>query len=123
MNLSAEQFEHIIAALRSDAICGRNAEQRAAPRVGMRMQVSVALLNNGAAITRHQVRVRDISITGIGLLASEEIQIGTYFAVHFAGRDDGVTVLYQVVRSQAVGEKMYQVGASFVQYLNAAGKN
>jgi hypothetical protein len=123
MVLSAEKFEIILASLRSDAVCGRNQEKRNNPRVGVRMHVNIAFRRADDVMTTCTMRVRDISLKGIGLLGSTEIPEGTFFAIQLSGRAERVAVVYRVVRCQPIGSDMFQVGASFEQYIGSEAKN
>src|SRR5437764_4137704 len=123
MVLSADKFELILASLRSDAVCGRNQEKRNDPRVGVRMHVNVAFRGAGDVMTCATMRVRDISIKGIGLLGSTHNPLGTFFAIHLSGRGQRIAVVYRVVRCQPIGSDMYQVGAAFEKYIGPEAKN
>jgi len=117
MQLSAERFEQIVTSLKSDAICGRNSEQRSAPRVGLRVRVRIALRDAKGVVARRTVWVRNVSTSGIGIVDTEPIKVGTHFVVYFEGRGDSMAVLYSAVRCLASSGGVYSIGAKFERYL------
>ena len=70
-----------------------------------------------------KVSIRDISLKGIGLVASEPLEIGGYFVIVFRGSIESISVLYKVVRCAATSDKQYLVGARFDRYLGENAKN
>jgi hypothetical protein len=79
MNLSAEMFDEIVRCLRSDGSTSEH-EQRKSPRVGLRAQADV-LLKPGTRTPPVRMRVRDLSVGGIGLLHTRAVPPGTEFVV------------------------------------------
>jgi hypothetical protein len=113
MMLTAQLFQQILTSLRSDT--GRRFnEQRLGPRVGVRGKIK---LLRGAADLEHrqlpfEVWVRDVSISGIGLLSSEPMTTGTQFRAQFPKVDDEpLTLVYVVVHCKSVSKGLYVIGA------------
>lgn len=114
MILSPERFRAIVASLRSDAACGRNAEQRAEPRVGMRTTATVVLrAETSGAIARRQVRVRDVSAGGMGLIADEPIAPDSTFVIDLRDARARVTLVCRAVRCQPLGNGLFRIGVRF----------
>ena len=114
MRLSAEQYEQIVAALRSDQGRKRSKDKRVAPRVGVRMQALVIPCTPTHVPQTHLLRIRDISVTGIGLVHSEALLAGSYFLAGFQrGNGETLLVLYRVVRCGSIGHRQFSIGASF----------
>ena len=114
MRLSAEQYEQIVAALRSDKARKRPSDHRQAPRVGLRMQALIIPCTPTNQPQTHMLRIRDISVSGIGLVHTEAMLAGSYFLAGFQ-RANGETllVLYRVVRCNAIGHRQFSIGATF----------
>ena len=123
MLLSAEQFSQILSTLRSDAIFGRDSEHRTAPRVGLRMKATITCRTASGSNVRRNVSIRDISIRGIGLVASVPMEPAGYFVIVFRGHAESISVLYRVVRCSVTTDKQYLVGARFDRYLGPNAKN
>jgi hypothetical protein len=118
MTLTAHLFQQILTSLRSDT--GRRFnEQRMGPRVGVRGKIKI--LRGAAAAAApaaepaqppFEVWVRDVSISGIGLLSSEAMTAGTHFRAHFPKVDDlPLTLVYTVVHCKSVSKGLYVIGA------------
>jgi hypothetical protein len=113
MTLTAQLFQQILTSLRSDT--GRRFnEQRLGPRVGVRGRIK--LLRGAADLAQQQppieVWVRDISISGIGLLSSEPMTSGARFRAQFPKADEEpLTLLYTVVHCKSVSKGLYVIGA------------
>jgi hypothetical protein len=114
MRLSAEQYEQIVAALRSDQSRQRQADKRTAPRVGLRMKLQIIPCIPTKTPQKLLLRIRDISGSGIGLLHSEPMLPGTFFLAGFLrGNGQSLMVLYRVVRCKSVGHRQFTIGATF----------
>jgi hypothetical protein len=87
MQLTAEQFNGIIASLRSDPLAGR----RGAPRVGLRL--------------------RDLSVTGMGFVHSRPFPEGSHLVTRFHQADnESIAILVEVTRCKEVAPKTYEIG-------------
>lgn len=114
MRLSAEQYEQIVAALRSDQGRKRQSDKRTAPRVGLRMQLRIIPCIPTKTPQKHLLRIRDISVSGIGLIHTEPMLPGTFFLAGFQrANGESLLVLYRVVRCMYLGHRQYTVGATF----------
>ena len=121
MKLTAEQFEQIVAHLRSDKGRGGQQDRRRAPRVGLRTLITIVPCVSGGSMARREVRVRDLSADGIGLLHREPLKLGT-FLVSLLPRANGepVNAVYRVVRCHQVGDRQYLVGAKLDRVIDNA---
>jgi hypothetical protein len=123
--LSAEQFETILASLRSYEQGNRTVEKRRAPRVGMRMTAMMVRCGqrrsaNGAAPAASEVKIRNISAEGIGLTVSEPIGQGEYVILGFRrSTRELLSILYKIAHCQRLSERTYAVGARFVRVITA----
>ena len=111
MRLTAEQFEQIVTSLRSDAAHGQH-EKRRSPRVGLRMQVTVVPCVAGQPVKQQEMKIRDVSADGIGLIGTEPAKVGDYFlAVFRRATKETLTVLYRVVNCRQHTDRQYAIGA------------
>lgn len=118
MNLSAELFQQIVEALKSDS--GQGRDKRTAPRVGLRAHVTV-LPAPGTRARSERVRCRNISASGIGLLHNREIRAGTEFVVCLAasGLSAPVHISCVVVHCHKQGSDLFSIGARIVRVLTS----
>src|SRR5215207_7538318 len=97
MRLTAEQFEQILASLKSDTSRPRSQDKRSSPRVGVRMQATIIPCLPGEDAKPHVVWVRDLSVHGIGLVHNDSLPVGSYFLALFQRKaGERLTVLYTV---------------------------
>ena len=128
MRLSAEQFETILASLKSYDQGNRTVEKRRSPRVGLRMMAMLIRCGqrrgNGAAPVASDVKIRDISTEGIGLTMSEPIARGEFVILGFR-RSTGelLSVLYKISHCQRLSERTFAVGARFDRVITAEEAN
>jgi hypothetical protein len=106
MQLTSDQFHEIISSLRSDALAGR----RGAPRVGLRLQVSIIPCTQTHA-QEETVWLRDLSVTGMGFVHSRHLPVGSFLVIKFQ-RDgsDSIAILVEVTRSKQVGASSFEIG-------------
>jgi len=106
MQLTADQFNDILTSLRSDALAGR----RSAPRVGLRIQVTIIPCAD-AAVVEQTAWLRDLSVSGMGFVHSRPFPPGSFLVVKFQ-RTSGETiaVLVEVMRTKKLGPTSYEVG-------------
>ena len=118
MNLSAELFQQIVDALKSDSSLER--DKRTAPRVGLRAQVMV-MAAPGSRATTERVRCRNLSASGIGLLHTRELRPGTEFVVCLAatGLAAPVHISCIVVHCHKQGSDLYSIGARIIRVLTS----
>jgi hypothetical protein len=112
MKLTAEQFEQILASLKSDSSRPRQQDKRSSPRVGIRMQVTIVPCLPNQPATPHVVWVRDVSAQGIGLIHNEPLPIASYFLAIFQRKGgDKLTVLYKVASCSRLSTQQTLIGA------------
>jgi hypothetical protein len=114
MTLTAAVFQQILTSLRSDT--GRRFnEQRNGPRVGVRGRIRVMRAVPGAPgifASPVEVWVRDVSVSGIGILTSQPYATNTRIRALFPKSDDEpLALLYTVVHCKPVSKGLYVVGA------------
>jgi hypothetical protein len=119
MQLSAEQFERILSALRSDSPAGGAKDKRRRPRVGLRASITVIEGGSPGKGTRITATIRDISREGIGIQRSSALKAGQRFLVQLP-RDDGgpQSILCTVRHCEAVADSAYHIGATFIRVCN-----
>ena len=122
--LTAEALADILRALRADAarpsdkIGGRR--RRSAPRVGVRLQISILPLDGQlpASQARVLVRVRDLSPTGLGFVHREPLAKGQPFVIRLPKAIGGIArLLGRVEHCRRIDGGQYQIGATVL--LNA----
>jgi hypothetical protein len=114
MTLSAELFRQIVDALRSDPTGER--EKRNAPRVGLRVHVHVLL--DGKP---EQLWCRNISASGIGLMHTRALTLGTEFVVCLpaAGLAEPVCISCIVVHCHRQAPERFSIGARILRTLSS----
>jgi c-di-GMP-binding flagellar brake protein YcgR len=106
MQLTAEQFNGIIASLRSDPLAGR----RGAPRVGLRLRVTVIPCAE-TNVVEQTVWLRDLSVTGMGFVHSRPFPEGSHLVTRFHQADnESIAILVEVTRCKEVAPKTYEIG-------------
>ena len=119
MQLTVETFRDIVQSLRTDEVNSQFKERRGSPRVGVRGRVNI-FVSTPTGKRTHRVMVRDISTTGIGLLAAEKImQANAEFLLVLPSSEGGEqrATLCRVKRCVAVGPKQFLFGAAFARKL------
>ena len=113
MTLTAEQFQEIIASLRSDSSAGRHSEKRLGPRVGLRAKIVVAPMLEAAGLARWtSVWLRDLSTDGIGITHTEAIPPGTRLVARFPRRGlRPLEVIYVVAHCRPLAKQLHRIGA------------
>lgn len=123
MAFSAERFLEILESLHADsARPNRQPERRSEPRVGLRTQVAISVVEGQGRVTQKRVWLRDVSVHGIGVTLSESLEQGSHLLVHFPSRRRPITVLYQVMRSEPLAEHSYLIGCKLVKYVTGGPK-
>ena len=117
MRMSAEMYEQIVAALKSDS--HRDKDKRREPRVGLAGEVDYVTVEEGKRIAG-VVRVRDVSPSGIGLFFSRQIGKRQRFVVQLHGNDDEpMWLVCQAAYCRRVEGGSFSVGARINQILRA----
>jgi hypothetical protein len=119
MQLSAEQFEKILSALRSDAPLASAKDKRRRPRVGLRATVSIVETSPRGQGVRAQATLRDISREGLGLQRASGMKVGSRFLVQFSTSDgQPQSILCTVRHSESVADATWHIGATFIRLCN-----
>ena|SRR5437762_121579 len=116
MQLSAELYSQIIKDLTSDGLGEFGRQQRREPRVGVRAKAHI--LPSLSATTPIPVRVRDLSVGGVGLLMPRELATDRLFLLLLpkVGGHPPLRLACTVAHCQAIGDDLYAVGARFARW-------
>ena len=116
MQLSAELYSQIIKDLTSDGLGEFGRQQRREPRVGVRAKAYI--LPSLSATTPIPVRVRDVSVGGMGLLLPREIGADRLFLLLLpkAGGHPPLRLACTVAHCSAIAEDLFAVGARFARW-------
>src|SRR3954469_21441610 len=106
MQLSAELYSQIIKDLVSDALGELGRQQRREPRVGVRAKAYI--LPSLSATTPIPVRVRDVSVGGMGLLLPRELGPARLFLrlLPKPGAPPPLRLACTVAHCQAIGDDL-----------------
>ncbi len=113
--LTADMLNDIVSNLKSDNGGARGQDKRTQGRVGLRGALDVVPCTFSKVSNKPiSVWVRDISVSGIGLLASSRFEEGLEFIARFVreGRPP-LCILYKVRYCRRVSSDLMSVGASF----------
>jgi hypothetical protein len=118
MQLSAELYHQIVDALRSDTT--RDRDKRTAPRVGLRAQVKV-LPPLGVRAPAENLRCRNLSASGIGLMHNREMRSGSEFVVSLpaTGLAAPVHIACIVVHCRKLAPDQFTIGARILRVLTS----
>ena len=112
MNLSTELFQEITESI---TIIGKDqprAQERRTPRVRLSSQLSVALWSD--PLSSFSLRVRDLSIGGLGIFHNQRIGLDEKVVVKFPRHDQQTAlVLSSVVYWEPLAEGLFGVGIQF----------
>ena len=116
MQLSAELYSQIIKDLTSDGLGEFGRQQRREPRVGVRAKAYI--LPSLSAATPIPVRVRDVSVGGMGLLLPRELSPDRLFLLLLpkVGAQPPLRLACTVAHCQAIAEDLYAIGARFARW-------
>jgi hypothetical protein len=116
MQLSAELYSQIIQDLVSDGLGEFVRQQRREPRVGLRAMAYI--LPSLSAATPVPVRVRDISVGGMGLLLPRDLGADRLFLLLLpkAGSQAPLRLACTVAHCAAIAQDLYAVGARFARW-------
>jgi hypothetical protein len=116
MQLSAELYSQIIKDLTSDGLGEFGRQQRREPRVGVRAKAHI--LPSLSATTPIPVRVRDLSVGGVGLLMPRELAPDRLFLLLLpkVGGHPPLRLACTVAHCQSIGDDLYAVGARFARW-------
>lgn len=89
------------------------AERRGSKRSALASRVIIKQLG-GSGNTDIEIRITDVSKTGIGFLAGEPLEIGEIYESYLTvWREDVVHTYLQIIRTEPVGNE-YAYGAVFI---------
>ena len=116
MQLVAQDYAEIVAALKAAGL-SKGSEQRRAARMELQAQVKAFPHREGAVGQLYTALTRDLSFKGVGLFQSKPIGQGQQFVVILprGGEREPLAVLCVVMYCRAMAEGLYNVGASFVK--------
>jgi hypothetical protein len=116
MQLSAELYSQIIKDLVSDGLGEFGRQQRREPRVGVRAKAYI--LPSLSAATPIPVRVRDVSVGGMGLLLPRDLGPDRLFLLLLpkAGGHPPLRLACTVAHCSAIAEDLFAVGARFARW-------
>jgi hypothetical protein len=116
MQLSAELYSQIIRDLTSDGLGEFGRQQRREPRVGVRAKAFI--LPSLSATTPIPVRVRDVSVSGMGLLLPRDLGADRLFLLLLprVGGHPPLRLACTVAHCQAIAEDLYAIGARFARW-------
>lgn len=94
-------------------------DRRAAGRVQISLDAAVLRLSRGINAKPMAVKVRDLSIRGVGFECSETFRVEEEFALRLT-RPDGSPVWIQCVvgRWTPISERLFAIGAKFTKLLS-----
>jgi HD-like signal output (HDOD) protein len=97
-------------------------EKRRANRMRRDGKMKLTPCNKGVLGQAVEVRLKDISTTGIGLIHSERLEVGSQFIIHLPDRNGPRTLLYTVVRCETYGG-LSSIGAQLTSVLRPETAN
>jgi len=117
MELRAEQYEQIVAHLRSEcADDRRSTERRTAPRVGLRAQIQLIACRPGIDAKVQPAWIRDISHAGIGLIFHEALEPGTFIVLTLPTPNSRtLDILFEIVRCMPLSNGQFSLGGRFLR--------
>ena len=118
MRLSAEMYNQVVGALKSDSKGVK--DKRGEPRVGLSGDAPFVSVTDAGKRVSGSVRVRDVSRSGLGLIATHELPAAQRFVVQLQFEDE--KPLWLVCFSaycRAIEGRRFLVGARIDQVLNA----
>jgi hypothetical protein len=118
MQLSAELYQQIVDALRSDS--SRDRDKRTAPRVGLRAQVKI-LPPIGVRAPAELMRCRNLSASGIGLMHNKEMRSGSEFIASLpaTGLAAPVHISCIVVHCRKLSPDLFTIGGRIIRVLTS----
>jgi hypothetical protein len=114
MQLSAELFETTLHRIKGDGGTG-GVERRTTPRVGLRSLITLLPLVNGAVAPGIEVRTRDISRTGLGIITHKPLKVNNHYLLSLPSESEGAgRTFYCTVRNcQSLAAGIFGIGISF----------
>lgn len=121
MILSAELFEQIAEALKSDGRPGTSKDKRLEPRVGMTGEVMLLSVGGRQRRGTLSVRVRDISRSGVGLYHNKRFAKDQRFIIELnTFRGEPIWMICVAAYCRKLEEDRFTIGARIQQVLSVA---
>jgi hypothetical protein len=118
MRLSAELYDQIAASLRSDSV--RDKDKRREPRVGMAGEADLITVGSDGKRVAGLVRIRDVSVNGIGFCSTQPLDLGQRFVVQLqAGNGERLWLVCLAAYCRKINHGNYIVGARIKQHMGA----
>lgn len=112
MKLDNQLFQSVVAALRSE---DKEGDKRTTPRVGLTAEVSITLMKNDRLERPINIRVRDLSRTGIGFIHNKNLRAGSRLIIQLpVPEEKSRYVLCEIKHSRPVSPGLYAIGATFL---------
>jgi hypothetical protein len=109
MLIYAGQVSEMLRAIRCDR---KVSDRRRAPRVGLRAKVEMVTSPERPATA--QVWIRNISLSGVGLLHSRKLAVGETIVLRFPTADKKMlSVPCEVIHCQSIPNQFFRIGARF----------
>jgi hypothetical protein len=115
VRLSSTQFEQVLLSLGKKTDAGPK-ERRLAPRVGLAGHLRVFPIRDAKLGESVQVRLRDVSDTGVGIIHESPLPVGTNFIARFLSGNAGtgeLVLICTVVNCRRAASQLYAIGATF----------
>jgi hypothetical protein len=121
MMLSAEMFEQISEALKSDTRSEATKDKRLEPRVGMTGEVLLLNVSERQKRGTISVRVRDISRSGVGLYHNKRFTKDQRFIIELhTVQGEPIWMICVAAYCRKLEEDRFSIGARIQKVLNAA---
>jgi hypothetical protein len=118
MRLSAEMYDQVLAALRSDSRGGK--DKRREPRVGLAGEAKLVAMTDTGKRIADSVRVRDVSRGGIGLISNQQLISQQRFVLQLRYQDDEpLWLVCFTAYCRAIDGGRFTIGAKIQQLLKA----
>ena len=113
MPLSAEIYLQLVEGLRSEPRAGR--ELRSAARVGVSGELKIQLIEGECVQAPIKVRLRDLSVDGMGITSSHRLEIGWRYLVAFPRKNrEDLVLICQVRHCDLLADQIYNIGSIFI---------
>lgn len=114
MDLSAELFEQTIRLFKGDGATVKK-QRRAQPRVGVRCHLKIIPVDGSVMGKPMDVWTRDISRSGIGVISSQKVKVGSRFVIRFPRADEErhLSLVCTVKCCTQISKGVYAIGAIF----------
>jgi hypothetical protein len=124
MQLTGELLQQIMKALRPDLSDRRERDPRTAPRVGIRSTVTIVPQHHtDPRAPGLKVWVRDVSVSGIGVLLSTQLLPGSSFTASFPRKSGPpIVAIYTVQYCKCISKDLYSIGGKLERLMPVPGE-